>query len=163
MQLKAFLSIPVVILAVAPTQLNATVQPHDLTSTAANASTAKSITETSQLQHSTIVKPNLLLAQRSRIERIRFAPGASGATVRTSVVRGTRDTFLVGARKNQRMSVSITSLEKNAVFDIQAPNGQILKQEATSWSKVLPSTGDYRVIVGGTRGNAAYTLRVSVR
>lgn len=157
MKLTAFLSIPIVLLAVAPTQIGATVQPNSLTST------AEPITGTSQLQETKTVPPTLLLAQRSRIERIRFARGANAATVRTAVVRGTRDTFLVAARKGQKMTVSITSLEKNAVFDIQAPNGGLLKQETTSWSGKLPSTGDYRVIVGGTRGNASYTLRVSVK
>lgn len=157
MQFTAFLSIPIVLLAVAPTQIGATVQPNSLSST------AESITGISQLQETTTVKPNLLLAQTSRSERIRFARGANAATVRTSVVRGTRDTFLVAARKGQKMTVSITSLEKNAVFDIKAPNGKLLKQEGTSWSSTLSSTGDYRIIVGGTRGNASYTLRVSVK
>jgi len=61
------------------------------------------------------------------------------------------------------MILNITSLEKNAVFDIEAPNGELLKEEATSWRGVLPSSGDYSVIVGGTRGNASYKLEVTIR
>jgi hypothetical protein len=61
------------------------------------------------------------------------------------------------------MTVSITSLEKNAIFDIQAPDGELLKQEGTNWSGVLPSTGDYKIVVGGTRGNASYRLRVTIK
>jgi hypothetical protein len=163
MKLSAFLSVPVIVLAIAPTQLGATIQPNSLTSTAAQTSTTEPITSNSTLRDTATVKPTLLLAQHSRSERIRFAAGANAATIQTEVIRGTRDTFLVAATKGQRMSVSITSVEKNAVFDIKAPNGRLLKQEATSWSSTLSLTGDYRVIVGGTRGNASYRLKVSVK
>lgn len=145
MNLGAFFSFPVVFLAVAPSQLAAIVPIAGNT-----------------IQNTATVKSTLLAAKGDRVERMRFSRGANAATVSTSVVRGTRDTFLVAANRRQTMTVSITSLEKNAVFDIQGPNGQIIKQEATSWSGVLPTTGDYRIIVGGTRGNASYRLRVSV-
>jgi len=152
MNLGAFFSFPVVFLAVAPTQLAAIVP-----TTSAIVSIAGN-----SIQNTATVKSTLLAAKGDRVERIRFARGANAASVSTSVVRGTRDTFLVAANRRQTMTVSITSLEKNAVFDIQGPNGQIIKQETTSWSGVLATTGDYRVIVGGTRGNASYRLRVSV-
>lgn len=111
----------------------------------------------------TTKQPLILAATGDRTERIRFQRGATSATIQTSVVRGTRDTYLLSANRRQRMTVSITSLEKNAVFDIKDPNGKIIKQEVTNWSGVLPSSGDYRIIVGGTRGNANYRMRVSVR
>jgi len=78
-------------------------------------------------------------------------------------VRGTRDIYLLRARRGQAMTVNITSVEKNAVFDIQGPNGEFLREEGTSWRGVLPATGDYSIIVGGTRGNASYRMQVSVR
>ena len=112
----------------------------------------------------TPVQPNLLIAQQSpRPRRIQFARGTSSATIENAVVRGTRDTYLLNARAGQKMTVTITSLENNAVFDIIAPNRRIIKQEATSGSFTLPKTGDYRVIVGGTRGNATYKLQVSIK
>jgi hypothetical protein len=105
----------------------------------------------------------LLIAQQSRTQRIRFARGANSAVVEDAVVRGTRDIYLLGARAGQKMTVSITSVEKNAVFDIIAPNQKMLKQEATNWSAKLPTNGDYRIVVGGTRGNATYKLRVEIK
>lgn len=109
-----------------------------------------------------------LIAQRSRIQRLRFAPGADSATIKTSVVNGTRDLYLVGAQKGQVMSIRIVSLEDNAVFDVVAPpNGtgkrQTLKQEAFTWSSTLSATGDYQIVVGSTRGNASYRLQVTIR
>lgn len=110
------------------------------------------------------VKPTLLIAQvPSRTSRIKFARGASSAVVENAVVRGTRDIYLLGAKAGQKMTVSITSLENNAVFDIIAPNLKIIKQEGTSWSTKLSATGDYRIVVGGTRGNATYKLRVQIK
>jgi len=149
MRLGAFFSLPLVVLAIAPSQIAATFQPK--------------ATVTAPTETSTFTKPIILAAKGDRIERIRFAPGSRGATIQTSVVRGTRDTFLLAANRRQTMSVSVTSLEKNAVFDIKGPNGKFIKQEVTNWTGVLPTTGDYRIVVGGTRGNASYRLRVSVK
>lgn len=142
MKLGAFFSFPLVVLAIGQS--------------------AGYAIASSQITATTLTKP-LIAAQADRLQRIRFQRGASGATIQTSVVRGTRDTYVLAANRRQRMTVSITSLEKNAVFDIKDPNGKIIKQEVTNWSGVLPTTGDYRIIVGGTRGNASYRLRVSVR
>ncbi len=110
------------------------------------------------------VKPTVLITQASsRTRRIKFARGANSAVVENAVVRGTRDIYLLGAKAGQTMTVSITSLENNAVFDIIAPNQKIIKQEGTSWSTKLSATGDYRIVVGGTRGNATYKLRVEIK
>jgi hypothetical protein len=64
------------------------------------------------------------------------------------------------------MSVRITSVENNAVFVIYTPDGGTLLgegEESTDWRGTLPQDGDYVIEVGGTRGNATYTLKVTVR
>jgi hypothetical protein len=103
-----------------------------------------------------------LLAQSSRTRRIRFEPGTDSAVVEDSVVRGTRDTYLLRANRRQRITINITSEEDNAVFDIRSPSGKTLSQESTDYTGVLPATGDYRIVVGGIRGNATYTMTVTV-
>ncbi|CAD5932042.1 hypothetical protein PCC9214_01350 [Planktothrix tepida] len=97
------------------------------------------------------------------VSQIRFAPGKNSATVSQSVVRGSRDIYLLKANQGQRMDLKMTSLENNAVFDVIAPNGQVLKTEATQSSLKLPATGTYEIIVGGTRGNATYQLNVKIQ
>jgi len=97
------------------------------------------------------------------LSQIRFAPGTNSATVNQSVVRGSRNIYLLRANRGQRMALKITSLENNAVFDVIAPNGEILKTEATQSSLKLPATGNYEIIVGGTRGNATYKLNVKIQ
>jgi hypothetical protein len=95
-------------------------------------------------------------------ETISFAKGATSAIAKGSVVRGDRKTYIVNAAKNQSMTLSVTALENNAVVDLVAPDGKVLKQEATSVKQVLPATGDYQVIVGGTRGNATYEVKIAI-
>jgi hypothetical protein len=107
-------------------------------------------------------------AQEGLTKRVRFTRGRTTTTLKNSVVRGTRDRYLVGARAGQNMTVSITSLEKNAVFTIHAPSNDALEgagemHGATSWMGRLPENGVYVIEVGGTRGNATYTLKVTVR
>lgn len=100
--------------------------------------------------------------------RIRFAKGRQSATVSYSVVRGDRDTYILGAGAGQTMTVKITSLEDNAVFQIENPDGEYLEgagdgDDAMSFTGSLPDKGDYKIIVGGTRGNASYRLTVSIK
>lgn len=101
-------------------------------------------------------------------KRVRFAKGQHSATVSNSVVRGDRDTYILGAGEGQTMTVKITSVEDNAVFQIENPDGEYLEgagdgDDAMSFSGELPQKGDYKIIVGGTRGNASYKLTVSIR
>lgn len=66
------------------------------------------------------------------------------------------------------MTVRITALENNAVFQIENPHAKYLEgaseeDDATRVTVSLPDGGDYRIIVGGTRGNASYRLTVSIK
>jgi hypothetical protein len=101
-------------------------------------------------------------------KKIRFAGGDSSATVKGAVIRGERDRYYLGAKKGQTMSVKITSEEDNAVFQVYRPgeaetlSGAGEGDDAKDWSGELPGDGEYVIVVGGTRGNASYTLTVSI-
>ena len=119
-----------------------------------------------------LVAGSLIFAQITTADgitkRVRFARGKSSATLSGAVIRGDQDTYILGASRRQNMTVKITSLEKNAVFQIETPGGDYLENagemdDAMNWSGTLPESGDYRIIVGGTRGNATYKLTVSIR
>ncbi len=105
-----------------------------------------------------------LTASANNVKRsqVFFDAGRSGTTVSNSVVRGDRDVYVLGARGGQQMYLSITSLEDNAVFDVVEPSGGILGTEMTDEMIFLPHTGDYEIIVGGTRGNATYDLSIDI-
>jgi hypothetical protein len=85
------------------------------------------------------------------------------------VIRGDRDRYYVGAKKGQTMTVSIKSEEDNAVFEIYLAGEQESLpgagdgDDAMKWSGELPADSEYVIVVGGTRGNASYTLTISVK
>ncbi len=101
-------------------------------------------------------------------KRIKFAKGKHSATISGSVIRGDRDTYILGAKAEQMMSVQITSVENNAVFQLMGPDGEYLQDageedDARQVTVPLPENGEYRIIVSGTRGNATYRLTVSIQ
>lgn len=102
-------------------------------------------------------------ANNVRTQRIEFSPGRQYAVASDSVVRGDRDVYLLRAGGGQQMSLYIQSLEDNAVFDVISPGGYILAFSAIDETFLLPHTGDYQVVVGGTRGNATYDLTIGIR
>jgi hypothetical protein len=105
-----------------------------------------------------------LLADATAVntERVQFKPGSRSTSISHSVLRGERDVYVLGAEGGQRMDLAITSLEENAVLDVVDPSGLVLAREATQEQLILPHTGDYQVIVGGTRGNATYDLTIGI-
>ena len=102
-------------------------------------------------------------------QKVRFARGTSSTTIRGAVVRGDRDRYYLGAKAGQTMTVRITSLEDNAVFQIyfageqEALQGAGEEDDATNWSGELPADNEYVIVVGGTRGNATYKLTISIK
>lgn len=102
-------------------------------------------------------------------KKVRFAKGTSSVTIREAVVRGDRDRYYVGAKRGQTMTVKITSLEKNAVFQIyfageqESLAGAGEDDDAMKWSGQLPADNEYVIVVGGTRGNATYALTISIK
>jgi hypothetical protein len=105
-----------------------------------------------------------------RVKRkVRFARGTSSTTIKGAVVRGDLDRYYIGAKAGQTMTVKITSLEKNAVFQIyyhgeeESLPGAGDGDDATHWTGELPIDNEYVIVVGGTRGNASYTLTISVK
>ncbi|WP_372622543.1 hypothetical protein [Falsiroseomonas sp.] len=108
---------------------------------------------------------------------IRFARGASSAVVEGSVLRGERATYSIAARAGQTMTLRIASPEENAVFQLYAPGARMAPEgvagkplpgaaegeDARSWQGRLPANGTYLIVIGPTRGNAAYRLEVAVR
>ncbi|WP_293864941.1 hypothetical protein [uncultured Alsobacter sp.] len=112
------------------------------------------------------------------VRPIAFARGKSAATLSGAVVRGTRDVYSLEVKGGQTAAISVSATEKNAVFAIFQPgatvtadgdvNGEALpkageEDEARRWTGRLPATGIYLIVVGGTRGNATYSLTVQVR
>jgi hypothetical protein len=109
-----------------------------------------------------------LAAQNGKVQRVQFARGRTTAVLKGAVVRGTQDRYILGARAGQTMIVHLTSREKNAVFTILDPNANAVPgteegADTTDWTGELPLSGNYAIWVGPTRGNASYTLEITIR
>ena len=104
-------------------------------------------------------------------KHLHFAHGTNRATVSGDIVRGDQDIYFINVHSGQVMSIKISSLENNAVFEVLEPRVRGRKEEKditggadiTKWSGRLAKTGEYKIEVGGTRGNTSYTLQVSVK
>lgn len=96
-------------------------------------------------------------------QQVFFDPGSTSTVVSSAVVRGDRDVYTITAQGGQQMTLSISSTEDNAVFDVVSPSSLILGTELTQDNILLPHTGDYEIIVGGTRGNATYDLSIEIK
>lgn len=116
------------------------------------------------------------------VKEIRFPAGKSSIVIKQSVIRGENDQYFLSARAGQKMEVGISALEKNAAITIYQPGYRVGKDsdsilevkgatlqgagegdDATGWRGVLPKSGRYLILVGPTRGNATYELKVEVR
>jgi hypothetical protein len=108
-----------------------------------------------------------------------FAAGSSSGTVGGRVVRGKRDLYSVKAIARQILTVTITTPDGNAVFQIYEPGTTISRDadgllefkgktlhdvgaDAARWSGRLPLSGTYIISVGSTRGNASYSMDVKL-
>lgn len=89
-----------------------------------------------------------------------------------AVVRGDRDRYYFNAKEGQRISIAVTSFEDNAVLElsyrkgnqwIAIPNAKE-GEDARVYYGTLPEaeSNQYRITIGGTRGNATYDLFVGI-
>jgi hypothetical protein len=105
--------------------------------------------------------------QREITKRVRFAKGRTSAVLKGAIVRGEVHNYILGAKADQMMIVHITSREKNAVFTVYFSGKQEAvaddATETTDWQGILPADNNYVIEVGSTRGNATYTLEVTIR
>jgi hypothetical protein len=106
---------------------------------------------------------------------IKFKKGETSATLEDGLARGELNEYTLKAMGGQTMSVTIDSVESNAVFELhlqdkegkrtplQDAKGNAVA-EATDWSGTLPGKGlqTYIVVVGAIRGGAIYIMKVTI-
>ena len=113
------------------------------------------------------------------VRPIHFERGAGSAVVSGAVVRGTRDVLSFEARKGQSAKIVVTSIENNAVIAIWRPGAKVSfgefvdvegrtlpgvaeENDANSWRGRLPESGSYLIVVGPTRGNTTYKMKIVI-
>ena len=108
-----------------------------------------------------------------------FATGSTSGTAGGRVVRGERVLYSLKAIAGQVMTVTLTTPDDNAVFQIYEPNTKISRnddgilefkgkalhgdsEDTTRWHGALPASGLYVISVGSTRGSARYSMDVKI-
>ena len=98
-------------------------------------------------------------------QRVHFARGAHGATLRGQVSRDEAILYIVGAKAGQSMTVKLDGDAKTS-FDLSGPkdsSGQAMASGETEWAGKLPDDGDYKIFVfTEDRVKAPFTLEITV-
>jgi len=96
--------------------------------------------------------------------RLQFKRGTSEATVQGTVSIALPDTYLIGARAGQTMTVKLTAPRKSVRFLLMNPSTRsLVADNARDWTGVLAETGDYTIIIDADARNSTYSLTVSIK
>jgi uncharacterized protein YecT (DUF1311 family) len=115
-----------------------------------------------------------------RPQPIEFARGASSGRVHGGIARGEVTYYRFAAAEGQWGELAVHSVEGNAVMTLFEPGWRLVPadggirvegqsasplaagDESTSWSGVLPASGEYLVVVGAIRGGAEFDLDLGI-
>ena len=95
--------------------------------------------------------------------RVQFRRGASSATVQGRVSLELSDTWLIGARAGQVMTVQLTSPGKVRFMLMTSRTTTSLADNTRSWTGTLPETGDYLILVDTGAKAATYSMTISIK
>ena len=95
--------------------------------------------------------------------RVQFKRGASSATVQSRVSIELSDTWIVGARAGQTMTVQLTSPRNVRFMLMTSRTTQSLADNTRSWTGTLPETGDYLILVESDAKGATYSMTISIK
>jgi hypothetical protein len=99
--------------------------------------------------------------------RIQFAPGTYSITLQGRVAANGITYYVLRAMQGQTMSVSVSSLNNQAVLTIYGLTDGIPlvrgnASGATSYQGILPLTQDYAIDIISTGNAVDYTLQISI-
>jgi hypothetical protein len=101
--------------------------------------------------------------------RIEFKRGTNSTTMNGVVHGDEQAEYILSARQGQRLIKLTATPAKSSCFDLQGPDGVDVGLEYDcnlNYSKVLPSTGDYMLVVSRpsqAKGTSRYKMTVTIR
>ena len=96
--------------------------------------------------------------------RVQFRRGASSTTVQGKVSIALPDTYLVGAREGQVMTVHLTAPRQKVRFLIMnSKTTDVLADNTTNWTGTLPATGDYHILVDTDGDGRTYSMTITIK
>jgi hypothetical protein len=119
-----------------------------------------------------LLAASLNLSAEAHHGDLKFEKGRISSLMESSVISGDRDQYLFNAKAGQALSVAISALENNAVFQLyyrqhgawKAMQGAQEGDDARAFFGSLPASegNRYFIEIGPTRGNATYELFVGI-
>ena len=95
--------------------------------------------------------------------RVQFKRGASSTTVQGKVSISMPDTYLIGARAGQVMTVQLTSARRSVRFMVMSSKTTTMLADNTrSWTGTLPEDGDYTILVDSD-DKATYSMTITIK
>jgi hypothetical protein len=105
-------------------------------------------------------------SQKSTPTAIRFAPGATSATITGDIAAGAAQEFTVRASARQLLMVDVTTQKPDVFLEITGRSGgQVLVGAAarlTHWQGTLPATQSYSIKLVSTGAAQAFSLVVTI-
>lgn len=96
--------------------------------------------------------------------RVQFKRGSSSTTLTGKVSIALPDTYVVGARAGQVMTIQLTAPRKAVTFLVSSPQSRnLLADNTRSWTGTLPETGDYTIIIGGDERGGTYSMTITIK
>ncbi len=96
--------------------------------------------------------------------RLQFKRGSSSTTVQGKVSIALPDTFLLGARAGQTMTVQLTAPSKSVRFLVMnSKTSALLADNTRNWTGTLPETGDYHIIVDADAKPVTYSMTITIK
>jgi hypothetical protein len=95
--------------------------------------------------------------------RVQFRRGASSTTVQGRVSLELSDTWIIGARAGQVITVQLTSPRKVRFMLMTSRTTESLADNTQSWTGTLPETGDYILLVDTDAKAAPYSMTITIK
>jgi hypothetical protein len=96
-------------------------------------------------------------------ERIEFTTDDIGTTIEGRILADdTGPLYVLRAKAEQLMELTLTSFEDNASVDVEAPNGEKLITGITRSKILLATDGDYLIYINPLNSNVSYSLDVLI-
>ena len=95
--------------------------------------------------------------------RVQFRRGSSSTTVQGKVSVGLPDTYLLGARAGQVMTIQLTAPRKVRFTIMTSKTTEVLADNTTSWTGTLPETGDYHILVDADGDGRTYSMTITIK
>ena len=96
--------------------------------------------------------------------RIQFKRGTSSTTLSGKVSVALPDTYLLGARAGQVLTVQLTAPRNSVRFLVMSPTTRsLVADNARTWTGTLPETGDYTILVDAGEQGGTYSMTITIK